>query len=143
LSLDTDIDSIGEKILTLLQMKVELSNRWLSTDKNIHFMTNFTDVRASINFTDETGFIIPNKTYTTHTETQLVNGDNVIYNQTEVREFLFVANGKNMTSRSLLKMTGHRCNVFCNQAIIDEVAISTDITLMEFEFLVAFRQGSC
>lgn len=43
-------------------------------------MTNFTDVRASINLTDKSGFIIPNKTYTAHKESQLVNGDNVIYN---------------------------------------------------------------
>jgi hypothetical protein len=36
---------------------------WEETDLNIHMMTNFTDVRASINFTDKAGNLIANETY--------------------------------------------------------------------------------
>ena len=64
-------------------------------------MTNFTDVRASINMTaikKTTNELIANLTYL-KPENELVAGDNVIYNQTEVREFMFVINGKNMTSK--------------------------------------------
>jgi hypothetical protein len=64
-------------------------------------MTNFTDVRASINMTaikKPTNELIANLTYL-KPENELVAGDNVVYNQTEVREFMFVINGKNMTSK--------------------------------------------
>jgi len=36
---------------------------WLETDANIKMMTNFTDVRASINFTDKAGNLIANETF--------------------------------------------------------------------------------
>jgi hypothetical protein len=63
-------------------------------------MTNFTDVRASINMTaiQSKNELIANLTYL-KPENELVAGDNVVYNQTEVREFMFVINGKNMTSK--------------------------------------------
>jgi hypothetical protein len=32
-------------------MNIEISERWTPNDLNLHFMTNFTDVRASINIT--------------------------------------------------------------------------------------------
>jgi hypothetical protein len=51
-------------------------------------------------------------------ENQLVAGDNVIYNQTEVREFMFVINGKNMTSKKNLRIDGFRCVVNCIQSVI-------------------------
>lgn len=69
------------------QMKFNISPLIFGeSDGNIHMMTNFTDVRASINITDVTGTQIANETYSTSTaEADLVMGDNVIYNQTEVR----------------------------------------------------------
>lgn len=64
-------------------------------------MTNFTDVRVAINVTTKygAGDIIANKSYLNKLESEFVTGDNVIYNQTEVREFNFVVNGKNSTGR--------------------------------------------
>jgi len=64
-------------------------------------MTNFTDVRVAINVTTKygSGDIIANKSYLSKLESELVSGDNVIFNQTEVREFKFVINGKNLTDR--------------------------------------------
>jgi hypothetical protein len=75
------------------KMKFDTSPLW-QEDEMIKVMTNFTDVRMSINMTDLTGTQIANETYTTKTDAELVSGDNVIYNQTEVREFQFVINGK-------------------------------------------------
>lgn len=43
-------------------------------------MTNFTDVRAAMNITDTAGYLIPNETYSTKTEANLMSGDNVLYN---------------------------------------------------------------
>lgn len=63
------------------------------TDLNTYFMTNFTDVRVAINITDSAGRLIENETLTSKSEDQLTVGDNVIYNQTEVREFHYVING--------------------------------------------------
>lgn len=44
-----------------------------------------------------------------------------MYNQTEVRQFNFVVNGKNMTNRQDLKITAHRCLVNCEEEEIEEV----------------------
>ena len=62
------------------EMKYSIANRWLPTDKNVKIMTNFTDVRAAINITDQNGKLIPNLTYVNKAEADLVNGDNVVYN---------------------------------------------------------------
>jgi len=83
-------------------MSVTPSNRWVTSDKNVHIMTNFTDVRVAINVTTKygAGDIVANTSYLNKLEEELVAGDNVIYNQTEVRQFNFVVNGKNMTGRN-------------------------------------------
>lgn len=83
-------------------MKFQLSEHWQAEDSNVHMMTNFTSVRASINITDQLGVLVANETYTSKDESELINGDNVIYNQTEVREFKWVVNGKDMKSRKVL-----------------------------------------
>ena len=36
-------------------MQVQVSDRWLETDKNIHFITNFTDQRIAMNLTNLKG----------------------------------------------------------------------------------------
>ena len=44
-------------------------------------MSNFTDKRASINITSNTnGELIPNETYSSKAPSELIGGDNVIYN---------------------------------------------------------------
>ena len=89
-------------------------------------MTNFTDVRASINITllNAKKTQIANETLLQSADL-LQTGDNVIYNQTSVREFNFVINGKNTTGRSDFYIKGYRCVVNCNQAAIEEVKINT------------------
>lgn len=50
-------------------------------------------------------------------------GDNVVYNQTEVREFHFSVNARN-ESRRHLKMEGFRCVVNCELPEVEELEIS-------------------
>jgi len=95
-------------------MNIEMANRWVPSDLNVHMVTNFTDVRAAVNMTDEFNVLIANETYITKVEDELINGDYVVYNQTEVREFHFVLNGKDMDNRANMVMTGHRCIVDCD-----------------------------
>jgi hypothetical protein len=95
-------------------MRMEMSPRWTEDDLNVHVVMNFTDVRASINITDTKGVLIANESYIDRDEHALVNGDCVVYNQTEVREFHYVINGKDMEDRSVLYLTGHRCIIDCD-----------------------------
>lgn len=60
-------------------------------------MTNFTEKRLAINVTNSEGIQRNNETYLNKTEDQYISGDNVIYNQTEKREFYMVFNGKNLS----------------------------------------------
>jgi len=108
-------------------MKIMMSNRWDEADLNVHMVTNFTDVRAAVNMTDEFNVLIANETYITKVEDELINGDCVVYNQTEVREFHFVLNGKDMDNRANMVITGHRCVVNCELAAVEEVSISDEV----------------
>lgn len=107
------------------QMRVYISPLWQQDEQNVHIMTNFTDVRVAMNITTNggRGDLIANETYL-KAEEDLVSGDNVVYNQTEVREFNFVLNGKNLTDRSDLKIEGFRCVWDCEQEEIEEMACS-------------------
>lgn len=104
------------------KMSLDVSPLWKETEM-IKIMTNFTDVRMSINMTDRTNTLILNETFTTKTDEELISGDNVIYNQTEVREFHYAINGKDYQRRSTLKMEGFRCLVDCHQEAVEEVDI--------------------
>jgi hypothetical protein len=48
----------------------------------------------------------------------LINGDNVLYNQTEVREFQWVVNGKDMKDRSMLTINAYECLVNCEAEVV-------------------------
>lgn len=61
-----------------------------------------------------------NETYLNKTEDQLICGDNVIFNQTEVREFRFVINGKNISNG------GHNITI---KAIKPPMAVVTEVAL--------------
>ena len=98
---------------------------WQSTDKDVHFMTNFTDVRAAMNITTNNGGgeLVANETYLQAAES-IISGDNVVYNQTEVREFHFMMNAKNNTEgRGNLEITGHRCVWDCELPVLEDCPI--------------------
>jgi hypothetical protein len=96
-------------------MNLQLSPRWLPTDKGINLVMNFTDIRAKVEMITGND-IIENATLTSKTASQLQTGDNIVYNDTETREIHLHINGKNKT-RSSLKMVGHRCIGSCLAAI--------------------------
>lgn len=72
---------------------------------------NFTDVRAKVDVITG-GDTIENMTLVNKTKTKWQTGDNVIYNDTEVRQIHFVVNGKNST-RNSIKLVGYRCVGSC------------------------------
>lgn len=49
-------------------MTVTPSNRWTPSDKNVHIMTNFTDVRVAINVTTNKNALVANTSYLGKTE---------------------------------------------------------------------------
>ena len=104
-------------------MDMWIGATWLDTDLNTYFMTNFTDVRASVNITTAGGELIANETLIQKSESEHLMGDNVVYNQTEVREFEFVINGKDK-SRKNVKMEGFRCVWECDLKEVEEAEIS-------------------
>jgi hypothetical protein len=57
-----------------------------------------------------------------------MSGDNVIYNQTEIREFNFVVNGKDMEARSEFSIEAIRCGAACEEKV-EEIEISKDFIL--------------
>lgn len=78
---------------------------------------NFTETREAINFTSS-GKQLHNTTLWEKMTTELESGDNIVFNDTETREFEFVLNGRN-SAKSNIRMQGLRCiSGFCP---LDEV----------------------
>ena len=100
-------------------LTVELSSRWLPTDKDIVFVMNHTDVRQAINVTTKSGVQIANSTYLTDKAAgNLTMGDNVLWNETAIREFRMSINGKDITGdRSKLNLLGIACVANCVPAV--------------------------
>lgn len=99
------------------QMSIELSERWADTDKSIYFVHNFTDVRqaydTSVNDLSKDSDFYKNDTISLSSKDWQF-GNNVLYNETEVREFHFIVNGKQpeaekITDSRKIKFVGHRC----------------------------------
>ena len=81
------------------KIKLEISPTWQETDLPVEIMTNFTDVRVAINITTNAGELIENGTYYKNKLEQR-SGDNALHNETEIREFHFVINGKDYANHS-------------------------------------------
>lgn len=101
-------------------MKFGISDQWSPQDKNVFLMTNFTRVREAINVLDLNGQQIKNRTLIEKEEKDLVNGDNVVYNQTEVREFQWVVNGKDLQDRSMLTFNAYECLLNCEAEVVED-----------------------
>jgi hypothetical protein len=77
-------------------MQVSLSERWTDSDKSVYFVHNFTDVRQAMDVSVN-GLPIDSPNMMNDT---IINpkdyefGNNVLYNETDVREFHFIVNGK-------------------------------------------------
>ncbi|CDW80878.1 ipt tig domain containing protein [Stylonychia lemnae] len=104
--------------LDFTQMQIDLSNRWTTSDKDIYFMYNFTDVRAKVEFISGES-IQNNATLLNKVQNMLQTGDNVVYNDSETREIHTIFNGRNLTKKSLV-MKGYRCIGSCLSPISDQ-----------------------
>lgn len=89
-------------------LKIEVSERWETTDKDIRMVFNFTEKTEAVNITTNYGgagsIQIENNTLATGTK----SGDYQLRNATEVREFEILINGKD-TTRSKLRVDRHEC----------------------------------
>ena len=73
---------------------------------------------------DENNENIANQTMIDKKQSDLVNGDNVLYNQTEVREFSWVVNGKDMKNRQSLTFKAYECLTNCGPETVEACPIS-------------------
>ena len=92
------------------KMKVMVSERWQPTDLNTFFEFNFTESREAVNFTTGygSGDQIAANELITKSNTDLVTGDNWVRNETDIRTFQFVVNGK-IESNRFIKVEPLEC----------------------------------
>lgn len=113
------------------RMKIEVSERWQDTDKDVFFNLNFTETREAVNFTSAygSGVQILNETFWQSTAATRESGDNIVLNDTETRQIEFAINGRNPDKNHIL-MEGLRCITgVCNLGDVIEVP------LMEGQYL--------
>lgn len=81
------------------QLQIDASERWEETDKPIYLVHNWTDVRMAIDFRigGSRGWLMPNDSIAAN-QNDWQFGQNVVYNETEIRETHFVINGKNQSN---------------------------------------------
>jgi hypothetical protein len=115
-------------------MQVAISERWTDQDKSIYFVHNFTDVREAMDVSIN-GLPIDTPKYLNDTIGFTVKdwefGNNILYNETEVREFHFIVNGKQpvegkWTDRRSLKAVAHRCVHNCFDEPVEEALCNMD-----------------
>lgn len=100
-----------------------MSEEWLPTDKNVMFIYNHTDVRAEINVTVGDQQILNNTLPAGQKidDITMMHGQNVLYNQTEVREFRWVINGKNSSAWKPVTLKANRCPLgVCELSRVEE-----------------------
>merc|ERR1711871_1849305 len=72
------------------EMKFMMSENWLPEDESIYLVHNWTDVREAIDVELRNGtgdwILLENNTITSTDIADWVNGQHVIYNETEIRE---------------------------------------------------------
>ena len=92
------------------RMKMMVSENWVATDHNVLINMNFTEQREVLNVTTNygAGDLIANATLTSKAEADWQTADNIVWNDTETRQFEFVVNGKN-ASKTEIQFDGHQC----------------------------------
>lgn len=81
------------------ELQFDVSEKYEEWDKPIYFVHNWTDGRMGIDFHigGKNGWIMPNNSIAAD-KNDWVTGQNVVYNDTAVRETHFVVSGKNQTT---------------------------------------------
>jgi len=100
--------------MDFMALNVELSERWEAQDKHVYLVHNFTDQRAHINVTYNWKQVMNDTIYKSAPGAGPL-GSNIVYNDTDVREFHVVFNGADRTQfkRRNLKIVGQRCSGSC------------------------------
>lgn len=108
------------------------AENWNESDHSLHLVHNWTDVRQKIEVNDcsegsKSCLEIENNTIPANKADYLL-GQNVIWNETAIRETHFIVNGKgspvrnrstNPYAEAMLKFKGHRC--WPNDACLEKV----------------------
>lgn len=86
-------------------MRIEVSERWQTTDQSVNLVFNHTEVREAVNITTRYGGgeLIERDNLLVKNSNDFVSGDNWVRNETADREFEIVINGRN-PDNSLLKV---------------------------------------
>jgi hypothetical protein len=125
--------------LDFTRMKVEVSERWEEDDNSVRFSMNFTDVREAINFTTDygNGQQLLNETLTKNLAHDYLSGFNIVYNDTETREFDFVINGRTdpaFTGEKKILIEGFQCaQGECPLDEVPDVPVETTVRLWSKE----------
>jgi len=77
-------------------LTVTIGERWEVEDQSIYFFHNFTDVRVENKFTLPGGWVMPNNTIAAN-PADWQFGQNLVLNETAIRETHFIINGKNQS----------------------------------------------
>lgn len=84
----------------------------METDEPIYINMNFTNAREQVRFTADYGgqnIVVANETLTQKYGADHSLGDNIVYNETDIREFEFVVNYWNETLGRDLLIEGFTC----------------------------------
>ncbi len=104
-----------QKGVDFTKMQINLSPHWKTTDKDVYFVHNFTDVRVKYDFLTA-GQKNLNGTLFDPNTTLRQTGAFALYNETAVRELHFIINGKNQARNSLV-MQSYLCIGPCIPAV--------------------------
>jgi len=103
---------------------MEQSEQWEEGDRTIEFVSNHTDQREAIEFTDGNGFKFKNGTYTENSAEFMYTGMNDVFNRTDTKLFHWAVSsnprqkdkGLDKNARTIV-MNGIRCIGGCNKAV--------------------------
>ena len=111
------------------KLQFDLSEKWEEWDEPIYLVHNWTDVRQAIEFRvgvdgDKNGYIMPNNSIAANKADWRL-GQNVVYNETAIRETHFIVSGKNQSGHPYEEQTvyqvGSRCVGACGEKLDEDV----------------------
>lgn len=111
-----------ESGLDFEHLTVQASKRWEPTDLNTFFEFNFTTAYEAVNFTAG-GKLLADGELITKPSADYLTGDNWVQNDTDVRTFQFVVNGKDESPKSLTVKCLECITGVCTLEEIEEVEL--------------------
>jgi len=112
-------------------LSLEISEHYLDTDKDILFVSNFSDVRQAIQVKVD-GVLFENDTIPTDGFSQVMTGHNIVYNDSDIwdeMELKYYVTGFGASSRPYstrnIRFQGVRCLSACNEQLDEGVEQET------------------